>query len=170
MRSVVPIPDVAGPADSIALDMSVIGRELREVDGSYLTNRNVPGPPEVYVWARYREAPFEQYLHQVLAAQMTTHWTIAAAMRPHDGVTEADADHTVSTGPLSVSIAFHDGIDVTQWMLYCNTAIHAGAGSVHGDGRVYSIGGRMLASYIVQAMVRPFTAPSDTLGGTRQPM
>jgi acyl-CoA thioesterase len=101
---------------------------------------------------------------------MTTHWTIGAAMRPHAGITEADAHQTVSTGPLTVSIAYHDEIDITEWMLYVNPAIYAGHGSVQGDGRVYSIGGRLLASYTVQAMVRSFTAPPESLGGTQRAM
>jgi uncharacterized protein (DUF427 family)/acyl-CoA thioesterase len=170
LRSTVSMPDVAGPADSPLLDMGVIGRELREVGGCYLANRDVIGPPEVYVWARYRTAPAEQHLHQALVAQSTTHWTIGAAMRPHEGITEADAHLTVSTGPLTASIAFHDEIDVTQWMLYVNPAIYAGRGSVQGDGRVYSIDGRLLASYTVQAMVRPFAAPPESLGGAQRAM
>jgi acyl-CoA thioesterase len=140
------------------------------VGGSYLAGRDVVGPPEVYVWARLRRAPDEQHLHQALVAQMTTHWTIGAAMRPHEGISEADAHHTVSTGPLNASIAYHDEIDVTGWMLYCNPAIYAGRGSVQGDGRVYSIDGRLLASYTVQAMVRPFAAPPAALGGSQRAM
>lgn len=170
LRSTAPMPDVAGPDDSPMLDMSVLGRDLREVGGSYIANRDVIGPAEVHVWARYRHAPAEQYLQQALVAQLTTHWTIGAAMRPHDGITEADAHLSVSTGPLTVSIAFHDEIDVTEWMLYVNPAIYAGRGSVQGDGRVYSIGGRLLASYSVQAMVRPFAAPPESLGGLQRAM
>jgi acyl-CoA thioesterase len=170
LRTTVPMPDVAEPADSPLLDMSVVGRELREVAGSYRAARHTVGPPEVYVWARYRDVPAEQYLHQAVVAQLTTHWTIAAGMRPHDGLTEDDAHHTVSTGPLSASIAFHDEIDVSDWLLYCNPAVYAGRGSVQGEGRVHSIDGRLLATYSVQAMVRPFAAPVETLGGAQRAM
>jgi uncharacterized protein (DUF427 family)/acyl-CoA thioesterase len=170
LRVTAPMPDVAGPHDSPPLDMAVVGRELREVGGSYAAGRDELGPPEVYVWARYRDAPAEQYLQQAVVAQMSTHWSIAAAMRPHEGITELDAHRTVSTGPLTVSIAFHDDIDITQWMLYANPAIWAGRGSVQGDGRVFSIDGRLLASYTVQAMVRPFAAPPDALGGSQRAM
>jgi acyl-CoA thioesterase II len=164
------MPDVGPPQVSPLLDMSVLGRELREVDGSYLARRDVLGPALVQVWARFRHAPPQQYLHQAAVAQMTTHWTIAAALRPHLGITEADAHLTVSTGPLTVSIAFHDEIDITQWMLYVNPAIYAGGGSVQGDGRVYSIDGRLLASYTVQAMVRSFVAPAESFGGKQRAM
>jgi acyl-CoA thioesterase len=166
----VPMPDVAGPDESPPLDMSVLGRDLREVAGSYAAGRHALGPPEVYVWARYKEAPTEQYLQQAVVAQMSTHWSIAAAMRPHEGITELDAHETVSTGPLTASIAFHDDIDITQWMLYANPAVYAGRGSVQGEGRVFSIDGRLLATYSVQAMVRPFAAPPQSLGGSQRAM
>jgi acyl-CoA thioesterase len=170
LRSVAPMPDVPGPYDSPPLDMGVLGRDMREVGGSYRANSGEVGPPEVYVWVRFRNAPAAQYQHQALMAQASTHWTIAAAMRPKEGMTEADAHVTVSTGPLAASISFHDEVDVTEWMLYCNPAIHAGNGSAQGEGRVYAIDGRLLASYSVQAMIRPFTAPPDGLGGYQSAM
>ena len=61
-------------------------------------------------------------------AQPTTHWTIAAAMLPHPGFGEAQAHVTLSTGIMGVTMAFHDDVDVTQWLLYSNPAIHAGRG------------------------------------------
>jgi hypothetical protein len=80
-------------------------------------------------------------MHAALLAQSTTHWTIAAAMLPHLGFGEADAHLTLSTGVTSSAIAFHDGFDVRDWLLYENPAIYAGrgsltarAGSFHGMG------------------------------------
>lgn len=170
LRSAAPMPDVPGPDESPLLDMAVNGRELREVRGSYAANRDEVGPAEVHVWARFRRAPAAQYQHQALLAQATTHWTIAAALRPRHGITEGDAHITISTGPLTAAIAFHDEVDVTEWMLYANPAIFAGNGSSQGEGRVYSADGRLLASYGVQAMIRPFAAPSESLGGYQTAM
>ena len=134
VRGAAPLPDVAGPYESTPLDMSVEGRDLREVDGSYRARSLEVGPPEVDVWARFRHRPAEPHQHQALLAQATTHWTIAAAMRPQEGLSEADAHVTVSTGPLAVSIAFHDEVDVTEWMLYSNPAIWSGRRSRAGAG------------------------------------
>ena len=164
------MPDLPGPYESPLLDMGVWGRDLREVDGSYRARSGEVGPAEVDVWARFREAPGEQYQHQALLAQATTHWTIAAAMRPEEGMSEADAHRTVSTGPLSISIAFHDDVDATQWMLYVNPAIHSGRGLSQGEGHVFAIDGRLLASYSLQAMIRPFAAPADSMGGYQRAM
>lgn len=170
LRSAVPMPDVAGPGESGLLDMSVLGRELREVDGSYRARAGEVGPARVDAWGRFRTAPGEQYQHQALLAQATTHWTIAAAMRPQDGLSEADAHLTVSTGPLSISIAFHDDVDVSDWMLYSNPAVYAGRGTSQGEGHVHAVDGRLLATYSVQAMIRPLAVPPAELGGSQRAM
>lgn len=170
LRSAAAMPDVPGPDKSQLLDMSVLGRELREVDGSYRARSSEVGPAVVDVWARFRMAPEEPYQHQALLAQATTHWTIAAAMRPQEGMSESDAHVTVSTGPLSISIAFHDEFDVSDWMLYSNPAIYSGHGSSQGEGRVHAADGRLLASYSVQAMIRPIPASVEDLGGSERAM
>ena len=91
-------------------------------------------------------------------------------MRPMDGLTEEAAHVTVSTGPLTASITFHDDPDVSEWMLYSNPAVYSGHGSSQGNGLVHSIDGRLLASYSVQAMIRPFEAPPDSMGGYQRAM
>jgi acyl-CoA thioesterase len=156
-------PDVPPPEACPHLDMGVTGRELRTVDDAYRRQAEV-GPPEIYTWARFRDAPAHGYLHAALLAQSTTHWTIAAAMRPHEGVSEAQAHVTLSTGILATTIAFHDEVDVTEWLLYANPAIWAGRGLAQGEGRVFARDGRLVASYTVQAMVRAFRTPPEGMG------
>jgi uncharacterized protein (DUF427 family)/acyl-CoA thioesterase len=163
IRGTVAPPDVPPPEACPPLDMGVTGRELRTVDDAYRRQLEV-GPPEIFTWARFRDAPGHDYLHAALLAQSTTHWTIAAALRPHEGVSEAQAHVTLSTGILATTIAFHDEVDVTEWLLYANPAIYAGRGQVQGEGRVFARSGRLVASYTVQAMVREFRAPPGTLG------
>lgn len=156
IRAVVPMPDVAGPLDSEPMDMGVMGRELRIVDGAYTRDLEHLGPPEIYAWMRFRDAPGQQYLHAALLAQATTHWTIAAAMRPHPGISEALAHVTLSTGIMAADIAFHDDVDVTEWMLYANPAVYTGRGQAQGQGRVFAQDGRLLATYSVKGMIRDF--------------
>lgn len=157
-------PDVPGPLDCPQLDMSVTGRELRTVDGAYRRGPDETGPAEIFTWARYAESPAHDHLHAALLAQSTTHWTIAAAMRPHKGITEALAHVTLSTGIMATSIAFHDEFDVTEWLLYANPAIYAGRGLAQGEGRVHALDGRLVASYTVQAMVREFATDPQAMG------
>ena len=163
-RGVVPMPEVPGPSDAEPYDMRVTGRDLRIVDGAYSPDPDRVGPPEIYAWVRFRDAPAEPYLHTALMAQSATHWTIAAAMRPHKGFGEADAHVTLSTGIMSIAIAFHDEVDVTEWLLYANPSTYAGRGLAQGEGRVFTEDGRLVATYSVQAMIRGFANDPTTLG------
>lgn len=164
IRNVADPPDVAGPYESTPVDMAVLGRELRVVDGTYDRQPDETGDPEIHTWVRFREAPEHAYLHAALLAQSTGHWTIAAAMRPHAGITQALAHVTLSTGIMATNIAFHDEFDVSDWLLYVNPATYAGRGLVHGEGRVHTIDGNMVASYSVQAMVREFATDPGAMG------
>ncbi|HEX5267518.1 MAG TPA: DUF427 domain-containing protein [Acidimicrobiales bacterium] len=158
------MPKVPGPEDAEPYDMRVTGRDLRIVDGAYSPDPDKVGPPEIYAWMRFRDDPGEQHLRDALLAQATGHWTIGAAMLPHPGFGEADAHVTLSTGIMSISIAFHDEAPLDQWFLYANPAIHAGGGLAQGDGRVFSQDGRLMASYSVQAMIRKFDQAPSTMG------
>ena len=163
IRGAVATPGVPPPEACPPLDLGMTGRELRTVDDAYRRQLEV-GPPEIFTWARFRDAPAEGYLHAALLAQSTTHWTIAAAMRPHEGVSEAQAHVTLSTGILATTIAFHDEVDVSEWLLYANPAIWAGRGLAQGEGRVFARDGRLVASYTVQAMIRAFRTPPGAMG------
>jgi acyl-CoA thioesterase II len=163
-RAQAEMPDVPGPGEAVPFDMRVTGRDLRIVDGAYDPDPDRVGPPQIYAWMRFRDAPDEPYLHSALMAQSTTHWTIAAAMRPHEGFGEADAHVTLSTGIMSISMAFHDDVDVTQWLLYANPATHAGRGLAQGEGRVFTEDGRHVASYSVQSMIRRFDKTPEAMG------
>ena len=159
------MPDVVGPDEAVPyVDFGVSGRELRVVDAAYDHDPNRVGPPEIYAWARFRDAPAEPYLHAALLAQSATHWTIGAAMLPHPGIGEADADVTLSTGIMQTTFNFHDDVDVTEWLLYANPAIWAGRGQAQGQGQVFTCDGSLVASYSVQAMIRGFDQQPDFIG------
>lgn len=163
-RSVIDMPDVGGPLDAVPLDMRVTGRDIRIVDGAYSGDPDRVGPPEINAWIRFKEDPGESYLHTALMTQPMTHWTIAAGMRPHPGFGEDQAHVTLSTGPMSISVAYHDEVDVTEWLLYANPAVYAGRGLVQGEGHVFTEHGRLVATYTLQAMVRGFDREPTELG------
>lgn len=156
-------PDVPPPEACPQLDMGVTGRELRSVDDAY-RRLDEAGPPEIHTWVRFRDDPEREALHAALLAHSTTSWTIAAALRPHEGVSQTQAHVTLSTGILATTIAFHDAVDVTEWLLYVNPATYAGRGLVQGEGRVFTQDGRLVASYTVQGMVREFRKPPAEMG------
>jgi uncharacterized protein (DUF427 family)/acyl-CoA thioesterase len=162
---VVAMPEVPAPSEAMPFDgFSMPGREIRVVEGAYDLDPSRVGPPEINVWVRFRDAPDQPYLHAALLAQSTTHWTIAAGMLPHAGFGEALAHRTLSTGIMKATIAFHEEVDVTDWLLYANRAFWAGRGLVQGDGHVFTQGGRLAASYTIQAMVREFQRDPAAMG------
>jgi acyl-CoA thioesterase-2 len=163
IRHVVPMPDVPPPSACPRHDFGVVGREVRVVDGAYGGQDAPAGPPELFVWTRFATAPDDPVLHLALLAQDTTHWSIGAALRAHEGISEADAHRTISTGPVSATVAFHDEVDVTEWLLTETRSTWAGRGMTQSEVRVFTAGGRLVASKAVQAIVRPFDRPP---GGT----
>lgn len=161
MRSVTAMPDVPGPADSVPYDMRVVGRDIRVVDGAYGGDPSTVGPPVIHAWIRFRESPAEPAMRQALLAQATTHWTIAAAMRPHPGLGEGKAHASLSTAPMALAVSFHDDAPMDEWLLYTTTALWSGAGLTQGNGQVFSEGGALVASYSLQAMVRDWLPSAD---------
>ncbi|MFB4309417.1 acyl-CoA thioesterase [Actinomadura sp. GTD37] len=169
VASTAPMPDVPGPGALRPFEppeMKVGGREIRVVDDAYDWDPAHVGPPELFVWTRFDAAPAAGYLHTALMTQSTTHWTIAAALRPHAGYSEAMAHRTISTGILTATVAYHSDVDVTQWLLYANRVVYTGRGMTQGEGRVYGEDGRMVASYSVQGMIRPLAAGAPVSGTT----
>lgn len=155
------MPDVPGPHDAHPLDMRVTGRDIRVVDAAYNPDPDLVGPPVLHVWMRFRDDPAEELLRNALVAQATTHWTIAAALRPHRGFGEGQAHRSLSTAP--VDLAFHDDAPVDGWLLYTTTATWAGRGLAQGEGRVFTEKGELVASYSLQAMIRDLIpAAADT--------
>ncbi len=159
MRHSVPAPAVAGPYQSEPYDMSVMGRDVRVVDGAYSNDPDAPvGPPVIDAWVRFRDAPDDPYLNAGLLAQFTGHMSIAASLRPHDGIGQLQSHRTLSTAINAITISFHGPIRADGWMLYHHDSIFAGDGMTHSACRVHDEEGRLLASFSVDAMVRKFAA------------
>ena len=156
-------PPAPGPYDSVPYDMSVTGRDLRVVDAAYTDDSQAPvGPPVIDAWVRFR-GPLDddQALHAGLLAQFTGHMPIAAALRAHAGIGQAEAHRTISTGINAISLSLHRDVRADQWMRYHHRSTFAGAGMTHAECRAYTEDGDLLASFTVEAMVRGFADPSQ---------
>ncbi|MGZ4708000.1 MAG: acyl-CoA thioesterase domain-containing protein [Acidimicrobiales bacterium] len=163
IRHAVAPPDTAGPADSEPYDMAVTGRDIRMVDGAYTGDPDAPvGPPILDAWVRYRSVPDDLCLHAGLLAQFTGHLSIAAALRPHAGIGQDQAHRTLSTAINAIGISFHGDVRADRWMLYRHLSTFAGEGMTHSECRVHDEAGGLLASFTVDAMVRP-VAPGAVL-------
>jgi acyl-CoA thioesterase II len=156
MRHAVAAPDTAGPEASVPYDLRVPGREVRYVDGAYTSDPDAPvGPPILDAWVRHRDVPEDPHLHAALLASFTGHASIAAAMRPHAGIGQLQAHRTLSTAINAIHIAFHAEVRADQWLLYRHHSTFAGDGMTHSECHVHDEQGRLLASFSVDAMVRP---------------
>jgi acyl-CoA thioesterase len=159
IRHAVDRPAVPGPYECPSYDMGVTGRDLRVADGAYSNEEDEPvGPPIIDAWVRYREVPADPALHAGLLAQFSGHMSIAAALRPHAGISQAQAHRTLSMGINAISLSFHRDVRADEWVLYRHHATFAGDGMTHAECRAHDIGGELLASFTVEAMVRPFPA------------
>jgi acyl-CoA thioesterase len=163
VRHAAAAPDVPGPYECPSYDMGVTGRDIRVVDGAYSSEQAAPvGPPTVDAWVRFRHVPDDPALHAGLLAQFTGHMSIAAALRPHEGVSQDQAHHTLSMAINSISLSFYGPAKVDDWLLYHHHSTFAGAGTTHAENRVYDLDGALVASFSVDAMVRPL--PSGAKG------
>jgi acyl-CoA thioesterase II len=147
---------VPGPYESIPHDMGVTGRDLRVVDATYTDDPAAPvGPPIIDAWLRYRSVPDDAAVHAGLLAQFTGHLSIAAALRPHEGIGQRAAHRTISTAINAIAISFHADVHVDRWMLYRHVARVVSDGMAHSECRVHDEAGHLLASFTVDAMIRP---------------
>ena len=163
VRHAATAPDVPGPYECPPYDMGVTGRDIRVVDGAYSNDPDEPyGPPTLDAWVRFRHVPDDPALHAGLLAQFTGHMSIAAALRPHEGVSQDQAHHTLSMAINSISLSLYGPVKVDDWLLYHHHSTFAGGGTTHAENRVYDLDGALVASFSVDAMVRPL--PSGAKG------
>ena len=163
IRHAVDAPDVPGPYECPPYDMGVTGRDIRVVDGGYSNDADEPtGPPTVDAWVRFRQVPDDPALHAGLLAQFTGHMSIAAALRPHHGISQDQAHRTLSMAINSINLSLYGPVKVDDWLLYHHHSTFAGAGTTHAENRVYDLAGALVASFTVDAMVRPL--PSGAKG------
>jgi acyl-CoA thioesterase len=147
---------VPGPYDAVPHDMGVTGRDLRVVDAAYTDDPDAPvGPPSIDAWVRFREVPDDPALHAGLLAQFTGHMSIAAAFRPHAGVGQREAHRTISTAINGIALSFHAEPRMDRWVLYRHLATVVRDGMAHAECRVHDEAGDLLASFSVDAMIRP---------------
>jgi acyl-CoA thioesterase II len=163
IRHHLPRPDVAAPADANHSPMPMIGRELRLVDVVDVNSPDEVGPPELYAWLHYDPIPTRDDLAKALVAYFTGHLGISTTMRAHPGIGTSQAHLTVSTAPMSISVAFHEPVRWEGWLLYTHESTQVGAGMSYVRGTVHSEGGELLASFAQEALIRPLRTSDTTI-------
>ncbi len=112
------------------------------------------------MWTRFVDAPDDPAVSQALLAFATDGFLIGTAMRPHEGVGQAQAHVTLSTGVLSHTLTFHEPAYAGDWLLLSHHSTYAGHGRCYGRANVFDARGTLVASYVQDAMIRPMQSNS----------
>jgi acyl-CoA thioesterase len=149
------VPAVPGP-DDVAPSAAGSGAwEIRFVGDVDVNDPDLVGPAELDVWSRFAGAPDDPAIAQALLAYATDGFLIATAMRPHAGVGQAQAHVTISTGVISHTLTFHEPCSAGEWCLLSHRSPYAGRGRAYGTANVFRSDGKLVASFVQDAMIRP---------------
>ncbi len=145
-------PAVEPPADALLTDLGMVPWETRIVGGVDLAARNV-GPPRFEWWMRTPPLDAAPHVHQALLAHATDLTLIGTALRPFEGVSQADSTVTLHTAVTSHTVWFHQPLRVDGWLLVAQQSPVVARGRTYGRGDVYA-GEELVASFAQEAMVR----------------
>lgn len=161
-----PMPD-AGDPDALPARPTAPWWDVRVVDDVDISDPALVGPPELGVWTRLPDAPDDPTISQALLAYASDGFLIATAMRPHEGVGQAQAHVSISTTVLSHTLTFHEILDARRWLLLWHEAPYAGRGRGYGRADVFDVDGRLVASFVQENMIRDFPAGTAPAAGER---
>jgi acyl-CoA thioesterase-2 len=151
----VSMPDVAPPDSSKALPNLAAAPETIIVGDVDVRAPALVGPPTLQLWVRFPGAPPDDAaIARALLAHATDGWLIATAMRPHKGIGQSMAHDELSTTVLSHALAFHDDFSADEWLLIDHESQAAGGGRAYGRGHVFTEEGRLVASFVQEALLR----------------
>lgn len=150
-------PDVGLPEDASPLELPMVPWEVRSVGGVDLADRAV-GPPTLELWMRTPPLGDEWSVHQALLAHATDLTVIGTALRPFEGVSQADSTVTLHTAVTSHSMWFHQPFRLDDWVLLTQQSPVVANARAFGRGEVFSSAGEVVASYAQESMVRQIEA------------
>ncbi|MCU1375323.1 MAG: Acyl-CoA thioesterase [Actinomycetia bacterium] len=149
------MPAVGRPDDAPGGTHGTGSWEIRTVGGVDISDPDAVGPAELDVWTRFVGAPDDPGTSQALLAFATDGFLIGTAMRPHPGVGQAQAHHTLSTGVVSHTLTFHEPFSAADWLLLSHRSPYAGRGRSYGRADVFRTDGALVASFVQDNMIRP---------------
>jgi acyl-CoA thioesterase II len=167
VRHQIPMPDVPSPDVTKAVPHWLAAPQTIVVGDVDIADPALTGPPTLQLWVRFPEAPAgDDTVARALLAHATDGWLIATAMRPHAGLGQSMAHTEVSTGVLTQDVTFHDAFDARRWLLIDHEALATGGGRTYGRGHVFTEDGRLVASFVQEALLRRFPDGQSPRGKT----
>lgn len=147
-----PPPEVGGPDDAVPVELPMVPWEVRVVGGVDLADR-AAGPAVLQLWMRAPALGDARIVHQALLAHATDLTLIGTALRPFEGVSQADSTVTLHTAVTSHTMWFHQPFRLDGWLLLSQHSPVVANGRTYGRGDVFA-GDELVASYAQEAMVR----------------
>jgi acyl-CoA thioesterase-2 len=152
------VPDVPGPDDAQPVEIPMIPWEIRVIDGVDL-NAPSTGPAEFRMWLRAADLSSltdddSEWTHQSLLAHATDLTLIGTALRPVEGLSQADTGTAFHSAVTSHSLWFHAPFRISEWVLVDQVAPVLSGGRAFGRGDVWTADGRLVASFAQESMIR----------------
>ena len=148
------LPEVGPPGDAPVIDLGMVPWEVRAVGGVDLGDP-AAGPPDLHLWMRTPPLDDDRpAVHQALLAHATDLTLIGTALRPLEGVSQADSTVSLHTAVTSHSLWFHQPFRMDDWVLLSQHSPVVAKGRSFGRGEVFTASGEVVASYAQEAMVR----------------
>lgn len=141
--------DVAEP-----VDLGMVPFETEIIGGVDLSSPAVE-PAELTMSWKSPRLTADQYVHQALFAYATDLTLIGTALRPIDGVGQADAHSSLQTAVVSHTVWFHQPIDLAAGLVIDQHVPCLQHGRAFGLGHGFSAEGDLVASFAQESLVRP---------------
>ena len=146
-------PPVVDPPDAATeVDLGMVPWETRLVGGVDLADP-ASGPARLDWWMRTPAVDAPLAVHQALLAHATDLTLIGTALRPFDGISQADSTITLHTAVTSHTLWFHQPFRVDDWLLLTQHSPVVANGRSFGRGDVFA-GDELVVSFAQEAMVR----------------
>lgn len=150
-------PPAVGPPEAASVrDLGMVPWETRLVGDVDLTDRGAAAPSLDW-WMRTPPVGDGVALHQALLAHATDLTLIGTALRPFEGISQADSTVTLHTAVTSHTLWFHQPFRVDDWLLVAQHSPVVANGRSHGRGDVFA-GDQLVASFAQDAMIRQVPA------------
>ena len=147
------MPKAGEPDDAPVVDLGMIPWETRVVDGVDLAAREV-GPPTYQFWMRTPALPDDPAVHQAMLAHATDLTLIGTALRPSEGLSQADTMTKFHSAVTSHALWFHQDFRADDWLLVDQHSPVLAGGRAFGRGDVWTRDGALVASFAQESMVR----------------
>ncbi|MET9830795.1 acyl-CoA thioesterase domain-containing protein [Streptomyces sp. NPDC006385] len=142
-----PVPAVPGPERT--LELGLLPWESRAASD---LDTEKSEPPAHELWTRIPQV--HRALAPALLAYATDLTPIGTALRPVEGVTQADAGRAFTSAVTAHTVWFHRPLDTGDWLLLRQHSPLAVHGRCFGRGDVLNREGALVASYAQEALLR----------------